>query len=55
MLMLTLILLDGEAKQYRAKSIMKWWTTCIPIVIAKAASRSVAAKTGKMSEAVFRA
>ena len=48
-----LMLLEGETKQSRVKSTMKWWPKCISMVVAKTISRNVAAKAGKMSEAVF--
>ena len=32
---------------------MRWWTKCVSTVIAKTASRNIAAKAGKMSEAVL--
>ena len=37
------------------KSTMRWWTKCVSMVIAKTASRNIAAKADKMSEAVKRA
>ena len=48
-----LILSEGEAKQSRVKSTMIWWIKCVSMVIAKAVSRNIAAKGGKMSEAVL--
>ena len=33
---------EGEAKQSRVKSTVRWWTKCISTVIAKTASRNVA-------------
>ena len=50
-----LILSEGEAKQSKVKSIMKWWTKCISMVIAKTASRNVAFKANVMSQAVLEA
>ena len=47
------MLVDGEAKQSRIKTTMKWRSKCISMVIVKRASRNVAAKAGKMREAVF--
>ena len=32
---------------------MRWWTKCVSMVIAKTANRNIAAKAGKMSEAVL--
>ena len=48
-----LILSEGEAKQSRVKSTMRWWTKCVSMVIANTASRNIAAKVGKMSVAVL--
>ena len=48
-----LILLEGETKQSKIKSTMKWWSKCISMVIGKMTSRNVAFKAGKMSEAVY--
>lgn len=39
-----LILLEGEAKQSKIKSAIKWWSKCVSLV---------AFNAGKMSEAVF--
>ena len=47
-----LILSEGENKQSRVKSTMRWWTKCVSMVIAKTTSKNIAAKAGKMSEAV---
>ena len=33
--------------------VMKWWSKCISMVIAKTASRNVAFKSGKMMDALF--
>ena len=48
-----LILSEGKAKQSRVKSTMRWWTKCISMGITKTASRNIAAKAGKTSEAVL--
>ena len=48
-----LILSEGNAKQSRVKSTMRWWTKCASMMIAETASRNIAAKAGKMSEAVL--
>ena len=37
----------------RVKSVMKWWSKCISMVIAKTASRNVAFKSDKMMDALF--
>ena len=48
-----LMLSEGEAKQSRVKSTIRWWTKCVSAVIAETAGRNVATKTGKMSEAAL--
>ena len=48
-----LTLSEGEAKQPRVRSTMRWWTKCVSMAIAKTARRNIAAKAGKMSEAVL--
>ena len=37
----------------RVKAVMKWWTKCISMVIAKTASRNVAFKSDKLMDALF--
>ena len=41
----------GEAS--RVKAVMKWWTKCISMVIAKTASRNVVFKSDKLMDALF--
>ena len=48
-----LITFEGKAKSSRVKAVMKWWSKCISMVIAKTASRNVAFKSGKMMDALF--
>ena len=48
-----LITFEGQAKPSRVKSVMKWWSKCISMVIAKTASRNVAFKSDKMMDALF--
>ena len=43
----------GKAKVSRIKAVMKWWTKCISMVIAKTASRNVAFKSDKLMDALF--
>jgi len=38
---------------YPIITVMKWWTKCIPMVIAKTASRNVAFKSDKIMDALF--
>ena len=45
--------LEGKAKSSRVKAVMKWWTKCISMVIAKTASRNVAFKSDKIMDALF--
>ena len=47
-----LIAFEGKAKSSRVKAVMKWWTKCISMVIAKTASRNVAFKSGKIMDAL---
>ena len=47
------ITFEGEAKSSRVKAVMKWWSKCISMVIAKTASRNVAFKSGEMMDALF--
>ena len=39
-----LIAFEGDAKSSKIRSVMKWWSKCISMAIAKTASRSVAFK-----------
>ena len=48
-----LIIFEGKAKSSRVKAVMKWWTKCISMVIAKTASRNVAFKSDKIMDALF--
>ena len=48
-----LITFKGRAKPSRIKSVMKWWSKCISMVIAKTASRNVAFKSDKLVEALL--
>ena len=48
-----LITFEGKAKSSRVKAVMKWWSKCISMIIAKTPSRNVAFKVAKMSEPVF--
>ena len=48
-----LMLSEGEWKQSRVKSTVRWWTKRVSMLIAKTASRNIAAKAGKMSEAIL--
>ena len=48
-----LITFEGMAKSSRVKALMKWWSKCISMVIAKTANRNVAFKSDKLVEALF--
>ena len=50
-----LTLSEGEAKQSRVRSAMRWWTKCVSMVIVKTASRNIAFKADMMSQAVLEA
>ena len=44
---------EGDAKASKTRSVMKWWSKCISMAIAKTASRNVAFKVAKMREAIM--
>ena len=48
-----LVAFEGDPKPSKARSMMKWWSKCISVVIAKTASRNVAFKVAKMREAIM--
>ena len=48
-----LIAFEGEAKCSKIKSVMKWWSKCISMAIAKTASRNVAFKVAKMRDSIM--
>ena len=48
-----LIDFEGQAKPTKIKSVMKWWSKRISMMIAKTASRSVAFKSVKLAESAF--
>ena len=48
-----LIDFEGQAKPSKIKSVMKWWSKRISMIIAKTAGRNVAFKSGKLAESVF--
>ena len=47
-----LVAFEGDAKAAKTRSVMKWWSKCISMAIAKTASRNVAFKVAKMREAI---
>ena len=48
-----LIAFEGDTKASKTRSVMKWWSKCISVVIAKTAGRNVAFKVAKMREAIM--
>ena len=48
-----LVAFEGDAKASKTRSVMKWWSKCISVLIAKSASRNVAFKVAKMREAIM--
>ena len=48
-----LIDVEGEPKRSKIRGVMKWWTRCISMAIAKAASRNVAFKVARMRDAAL--
>ena len=48
-----LVAFEGDAKASKTSSVMKWWSKCISMAIAKTARRSVAFKVAKMREAIM--
>ena len=47
-----LIDVEGEPKRSKIRGVMKWWTRCISMAIAKTASRNVAFKVARMRDAI---
>ena len=48
-----LINFEDQAKPSKIKPVMTWWSKCISMVIATAASRNIAYNAAKMGESVF--
>ena len=48
-----LIAFEGEAKYSKIRSVIKWWSKCISMAIAKTASRNVAFKVAKMRDSIM--
>ena len=48
-----LIAFEGQAKPSKIKSVVKWWSECISMVIAKTASRNVAFKAARLGDSIF--
>ena len=49
-----LIDVEGEPKNSKIRAVMKWWTRCISMAIAKTASRNVAFKVARMRDAIMK-
>ena len=48
-----LIDFEGEVKNSRIRAVMRWWSKCISMAIAKTASRNVAFKVARMREFII--
>ena len=48
-----IIAFKGHAKSSKVSSVMKWWSKCISMVIAKTASRNVAFKAARLDDSIF--
>ena len=48
-----MLIIIRDPKPSKINSIMKWWSRCISVAIAKTASRNVAFKVAKMREAIM--
>ena len=48
-----LVAFEGDANASKTRSVMKWWSKCISVAIAKTTSRNVAFKVAKMREAIM--
>ena len=48
-----LIDVEGEPKRSKIRGVMKWWTRCISMAIAKTASRNVAFKVARLRDAIM--
>ena len=44
---------EGQIKQSKIRSVMKWWSKCLSMDIAKTASRNVAFKATKRSDSTL--
>ena len=44
---------EGEPKSSKIRAVMKWWTKCISMAIAKTASRNVAFKVARMRDTIM--
>ena len=49
-----LIDVEGEPKRSKIRVVMKWWTRCISMAIAKTACRNVAFKVARMRDAIMK-
>ena len=45
-----MICFEGEAKESKVRSVLKWWINSISMVIARTASRNVAFKVATMRD-----
>ena len=44
---------EGHAKSSNISSIMKWWSKCVSMVIAKTSSRNVAFRAARLGDSIF--
>ena len=51
--MITMNAFEGQAKPSKINSVIKWWSKCISMVIAKTASRNVVYKATKLVKSTF--
>ena len=47
------IAFEGQAISSKIRFVMKWWSRCISMAIAKTASRNVAFKVAKMRDSIM--
>ena len=48
-----IVAFENQAKPSKIKSVFKWWSKCISMVIAKTASRNVLYKANKLGESTL--
>ena len=48
-----LVAFEGQAKPSKIKSVMKWWSKCISVEIAKTATKNVAFKAAKIADSAL--
>ena len=56
MVVLASLIIKAKTNMYQSSkvsSVMKWWSKCISMVIAKTASRNVAFKATRLGDSIF--